>query len=451
MANDRTGSVQEETDAKGSTYYRARIRLGDGSRKWLRVPEKAGYSKARASEWAAAIQEQEDASGLFLKAKLKKAGKAVVGELTSAWFDRYLDWKDSKGFSNIDGARGRWKKWLAPILGDKPIVDVTREDIEKVVRTLDDEANDDDGDIGWKSAINIFGDVTCAFAEAVNSKNPELRVLKINPTTGVRGPDRGIPKAKSPLYPDEFLKLVSCEAVPLERRVMYAIAVYTSARSSEQAAFVARDFDFAHQRFSVTKQIDRKTGLPKPTKTRRSRTPELEAELVPLVRALAEARKGERLLQMPPIEVRAELLRDDLKTAKVDRDDLFVEGDDARSRIVFHTLRDTGLTWMAVRGDDPLKIQWRGGHTDFETTQGYIAQAKHLAAGFGTPFPPLPASLYQAKEQARISTLEPFAATARRDAKRSSSPRSARSSQSLGLCAHRTKPRRPSGRGSSPA
>jgi integrase len=40
--------------------------------------------------------------------------------------------------------------------------------------------------------------------------------------------------------------------------------------------------------------------------------------------------------------------------------------------IRFHDLRASGITWMAVRGDDPQKIQARAGHTDFNTTQGYI-------------------------------------------------------------------------------
>ena len=59
----------------------------------------------------------------------------------------------------------------------------------------------------------------------------------------------------------------------------------------------------------------------------------------------------------------------------------------------FHDLRATGCTWMAVRGDDPLKIQHRAGHTDFETTQRYIRMAEAQREGFGTPFPELPESL----------------------------------------------------------
>jgi hypothetical protein len=62
--------------------------------------------------------------------------------------------------------------------------------------------------------------------------------------------------------------------------------------------------------------------------------------------------------------------------------------------IRFHDLRSTGLTWMGARGDAPLAISWRGGHTDFKTTQRYIEQGQKLAAGFGRPFPPLPSSLY---------------------------------------------------------
>ncbi len=44
---------------------------------------------------------------------------------------------------------------------------------------------------------------------------------------------------------------------------------------------------------------------------------------------------------------------------------------------------------MAVRGDDPLKIQRRAGHSDFATTDGYIRLAEHVRVGFGEPFPDL--------------------------------------------------------------
>jgi hypothetical protein len=48
---------------------------------------------------------------------------------------------------------------------------------------------------------------------------------------------------------------------------------------------------------------------------------------------------------------------------------------------------------MAIRGDDPLKIQQRAGHADFNTTQGYIRTAEAVREGFGRPFPRLPDTL----------------------------------------------------------
>jgi hypothetical protein len=49
-----------------------------------------------------------------------------------------------------------------------------------------------------------------------------------------------------------------------------------------------------------------------------------------------------------------------------------------------------------VRGDDALKIQQRAGHTDFQTTQGYIRVAESVRDGFGQPFPTLPVALLEA-------------------------------------------------------
>jgi hypothetical protein len=62
--------------------------------------------------------------------------------------------------------------------------------------------------------------------------------------------------------------------------------------------------------------------------------------------------------------------------------------------VTFYDLRATGITWMALRGDNPLTIKQRAGHRRFETTEGYIREAENLrAANPGEPFPPLPASL----------------------------------------------------------
>jgi integrase len=91
---------------------------------------------------------------------------------------------------------------------------------------------------------------------------------------------------------------------------------------------------------------------------------------------------------MPPDENRGDLIRKHLRFAGCTREALYAD-DALRSPIRFHSLRDTCLSHMAVRGDPPQTIQWRAGHMSFAMTQRYIDAARKVAVGFGTPLPPL--------------------------------------------------------------
>jgi len=73
-----------------------------------------------------------------------------------------------------------------------------------------------------------------------------------------------------------------------------------------------------------------------------------------------------------------------------ERQELLAVDDETRKPITFHDLRATGITWMAARGDDPLRSKQRAGHSSFSTTEGYILEAENLGASFGRVFPPLP-------------------------------------------------------------
>ena len=101
----------------------------------------------------------------------------------------------------------------------------------------------------------------------------------------------------------------------------------------------------------------------------------------------------------------AEGLRNFLTLAKVTRAELFTT-DRTRKALTWHDLRATGITWMAIRGDDPLHIQHRAGHTSFATTQGYIRQAEAVRAGFGDVFPNLD-KLANPEQSKCLSKLDP--------------------------------------------
>ena len=137
----------------------------------------------------------------------------------------------------------------------------------------------------------------------------------------------------------------------------------------------------------------------KSTKSGTTRRVPVEPELRPLLSRLHDERKGkdgERGLWLPDHEDRAVLLREHLKTARVDRTELFAD-DAQRKRITIQDLRATGITWAAVRGDDTLRIKQRAGHKSFSTTEGYIREAENLRDGFGSAFPPLPPDLLAAR------------------------------------------------------
>lgn len=59
---------------------------------------------------------------------------------------------------------------------------------------------------------------------------------------------------------------------------------------------------------------------------------------------------------------------------------------------------------IAHEAGDPLKIQHRAGHVDFDTTQRYIREADALREGFGAPFPELPKALFQSHAEPESHT-----------------------------------------------
>jgi integrase len=247
------------------------------------------------------------------------------------------------------------------------------------------------GAISWKTAINIWGTATRMCADSAESKSDALRCRADNPAIGVRGPERGAKKLREFIYPNEFLKFTACEDVPLVWRRVAALAVYTYLRAGELRVLRWEDIDLEHGVIHVHQARDRRDGGVKSTKGRQARLVPIEPTLLPLLRAMHQDASGKGLvLPLPSERDMARGFRRYLAKAGVGRRTLH-DGAETTRRIVFHDLRGTGITWMAIRGDDHLKIQQRAGHEDIQTTQGYIATAQAIGRqNFGEPFPGLP-------------------------------------------------------------
>jgi integrase len=210
--------------------------------------------------------------------------------------------------------------------------------------------------------------------------------------------------------------LVSCELVPLAWRRIIALAAYLFPRAGEMEALEWADVDVQRGIVHVHRGTDRQRGGTKATKTWTARRFAVEPAVLPLLRAMHAEAKGEgRMLPwMPRHRDLAEGLRTYLEVSGVPRAELHTT-DATRKAMTFHDLRATGLTWLAIRGDDPLKIKQRAGHSSFATTEGYIREAEAVRDGFGEVFPALPATLLPSASSTELGPLRSTIGPRKRD------------------------------------
>jgi integrase len=416
MPPPRTGYVEPSRRADGSLYFVARIRLRDGSKERVKVPETyskpAGgkTSRERAELYALARQEREDETGELFEARKKRKAEqgkkhdARHGEKCTRYFGRFLEHRQAAGKVR----RGRdlesaWSVWIAPEIGSKPIAGLTRDDVENVRDALDSavaQRKKEGGRAGLSGARarNVWSVLTSMMKEACTSKRRDLRVRADNPCATVQPPDKTAAKTKTFVYPAEFLKLAACADVPRDWRELYAVACYLYLRPGELRALVWTDVDFDAGVVHVTKAYDEDSKTVKPPKTRNGvRDVPIPAALVPLLKAMHDRAADDAAAVLPLMGERSENLRSiwmrkHLARAKVTRSRL-TEQSATTMKVNFRTWRDTGITWLALAGVDVAKMQRRAGHDTISTTLGYVKMAEDLTGSIGEPFPPLPAVL----------------------------------------------------------
>jgi integrase len=404
----RTGSVEEMRRADGSVYFVARVRLADGTRERDRVPAKHATRTAKltprehAELYAEALQEREDETGERMKrkeAKERTRSKDGDGETVDHWFDRYLPTKEC-GENHRRISELSWRKWISPVIGDKAIRTLTRNDVEDVRDKLD--VARDTGVLRHSTARNIWGTLTGALKAAANARDRALRVHETPLHFGMLPPKTGTARERPWLYPSEWAQLIACRRVADEALALYAIALYTGLRPGELRALLWGDVDLDARMISVSKAFDDSTGETKPPKTTAGRRKlPIHERLLPLLVAMrgddADAVvAAEVVAGLPPMGDRlAEKFREHLHEAKVERPRLAADNE-TEEPIDFRSLRDTHATWLALSHVPDKVIQRRLGHKSPSTTDKYIKAAEAFGdAAIGAPFPPLPKRLFR--------------------------------------------------------
>jgi len=334
-----------------------------------------------------------------------RAGNVVdlsLGETCSAYRIRLEVHRKELGRRGGKMDASTWNKWIAPKLGPLPVASVTRDDVERVRDMLDEQITiytrtEAKEGIGSKRARNIWTVVTTTFKAACAAKRRDLRVREDNPCTGVLPPEKGKSRQRTFLYPNEIATLLACPDVDLGVRAMYAVGCYLYLRPGELRALLVSDVDLDAGVVHVTKSYDEAAEQTKPTKTDNGvRDVPIPEALFPLLRRLVADRKPGDLL-LPVMAERSDrnrgrTFRTHLTWAGLTRPRL-TASNPREEPVDFRSLRDSGVTWLALSGVDLSRIQRRAGHEDVSTSLGYVKLAEDINGDVGEPFPPLPEAL----------------------------------------------------------
>jgi hypothetical protein len=129
MSRKTTGTVRVLRNEDGERAWHGKWTHDDGTRsEWLPLPGKIDL-KDKAAAKACAVR-------LAPRMRVAGSGGGIV-ETVRTWFGRLHQAKEAKGLSTVKDMRGRATRWVFPIFGDKKVRDLTREDGEKLVASLD--------------------------------------------------------------------------------------------------------------------------------------------------------------------------------------------------------------------------------------------------------------------------------------------------------------------------
>ena len=419
MARARTGTLEGDKiplrDAAGRRYWRGKVRLSDGSRARVDIPEPKCYSRTASRDHVAFAQQEEDKAHAIYKAKTAAKTKRAAttpgsdGETCDAWYERFMAYRRHE-VGNVDDDRHCWAKWIAPHIGAKPIREVTPDDIENVRDALSaaviayEAAGNAKGEgrIAPKTAQNIWTALTLPFKYASTRRGPrELRVREDlgNPCLDMPPPRDGVSKRRHWLRPGEVLAVVSSPKVPRAWREAIAIGCGLHTRPGELHELRIKDLDLASGEVRICRAFDERKRVVKAPKTDEGiRTVTIPPTLLPLLERIARDGKAED--RVAPIIAatdeyyRPGLFRSFLKAAGVDRAELYTETG-THLMIDFRSLRDSGITHRFLAGERAEVVQRESGHFDMATTLGYAKEVSSRGGRYGVPFPTLPDDLIE--------------------------------------------------------
>lgn len=348
-------------------------------------------ARARATADAIAERERADMSKeLEDQARRERGNRLTVQEFGELWtsgklYERHGDVNKLKLKASAEDDKWRLAKYVYPKLGSKSVADVTEQDIEQVLTEANRIGKSSASGGVWHSKFQLYQVMHRLFDLAIRPG----RLRENSPVSRYLRPPKTKPPLYGYLYPSELIALLHCREVPVARRVLYALAVYTGLRKGSLFALTWGGLDFEH---GTLTSLESKTGLPQMF--------ESNASLMKLLAAWFEYQgrpKASASLICPDDmhctpEKEAQALREDLTSAGITRSALLERARNVE-RLRFHDLRATFVTWAMREGRGEGWIADRTGHLTPEMRARYARAARTLMDLNYVPFPDVSAAI----------------------------------------------------------
>ena len=264
----------------------------------------------------------------------------------------------------------RFNKLINPTLGNMPLIAIQKSHVQKFVDELADSGAAPSTVKQYmgiiRQAFNLASDLTVEATPIFSGKNP---------TKGVKLPQ--VKNARERFLSGEEAEQLIEAAAKLKRRDLHdaiVLSLNSGLRLGEVRRLTWLDVDFSSRVLTVREEAQRKPG---------GKVPINEASEAILLDRKKTAERTD--LVFPPIYGHStrENLSQDFK-ALVDKlgFNRGIKAEDRQRRIVFHSLRHTFASWLALAGVDIYRIKTLMRHKTLEMTMRYahlIPDATHDA------------------------------------------------------------------------
>ncbi len=312
-----------------------------------RVRQAITGSNLQAAKEIAAKLKSELVSGEYYDRRQKKVKFEEFAK------EKYLPYtKDNKKKRTYEIEEAFFDLWINPIIGNKTLDEISPFDIEKIKKEMMDKN---------KSPRTI--EYALAIIRQVFNKAIEWGVFNgTNPTTRVKKPKKDNRRIRFLTKEEAQMLLDELKKHSMQDYEMAYISLYTGMRFGEIANLTWQDIDFKNDIITI-----------KDPKNNTGRVAYITDNLKKLLIEKYNREKPQSLGELLFKQINGKKLIEISRTYNqvVNKLGLNDGVTDPRNKVVFHTLRHTFASWLAIQGTPIYTIKELMGHKSLSMTERY--------------------------------------------------------------------------------